>query len=452
MLDRQRLLRHAPDSALLLVLIFLTLSLVGYDPADVPGVTAEPPNLPPSNPCGPVGAMLADRLFRAIGWSSYLVLVGIGAAVVLLFRRRGVPEPGLRLVGFGLVLAVTSALVHKFGAGLEPSPPVGGGGFIGALAATFLEGQFGPAGMYLILAAAGVVGLALCQDALLLWPIQEIRRAFRGDGPAAPLDPAAVLRAESPLILPPSSFVLTDGDSSSRRAPRPALNRPPLAEGLVAAPPARSPGPVPAIIQETPAGPVAVPDPRGFLLPSHELLEPPPPFPIQEHEAKIHARAMLLERTLLDFGYQVRVVQIDTGPVITQFEIELEAGLRVSRIISLADDLAIALAVPSVRIVAPIPGKTTVGIEVPNERRAMVRLGEVIAAIQARPDHAFKIPLFLGKDVKGIPLAFDLADMPHLLIAGRTGTGKSVCLNAMILSILMTKRPEEVNSSSGSRT
>ena len=153
---------------------------------------------------------------------------------------------------------------------------------------------------------------------------------------------------------------------------------------------------------------------------------------------------MLLERTLLDFGYQVRVVQIDTGPVITQFEIELEAGLRVSKIIGLADDLAIALAVPSVRIVAPIPGKTTVGIEVPNEHRAMVRLGEVIAAIGDRTEKQPKVPLFLGKDVKGVPLAFDLADMPHLLIAGRTGTGKSVCLNAMILSILMTKRPDEV--------
>ena len=152
---------------------------------------------------------------------------------------------------------------------------------------------------------------------------------------------------------------------------------------------------------------------------------------------------MLLERTLLDFGYKVRVVQIDTGPVITQFEIELEAGLRVSRIMSLADDLAIALAVPSVRIVAPIPGKTTVGIEVPNDRRVVVRLSEVIASVESstRPS---KIPLYLGKDVKGTPMVFDLADMPHLLMAGSTGTGKSVCLNAMILSILMTKRPDEV--------
>ena len=152
---------------------------------------------------------------------------------------------------------------------------------------------------------------------------------------------------------------------------------------------------------------------------------------------------MLLERTLLDFGYQVRVVQIDTGPVITQFEIELEAGLRVSRIMSLADDLAIALAVQSVRIVAPIPGKTTVGIEVPNDHRHMVRLSDVMRGVEGRFQEC-RIPMFLGKDAKGQPLVFDLAEMPHLLMAGRTGTGKSVCLNAMILSILMTRRPDEV--------
>jgi S-DNA-T family DNA segregation ATPase FtsK/SpoIIIE len=137
------------------------------------------------------------------------------------------------------------------------------------------------------------------------------------------------------------------------------------------------------------------------------------------------------------------VVQIDTGPVITQFEIELEPGLRVSKIVGLSNDLAIALAVPSVRIVAPIPGKTTVGIEVPNDRRSFVKLGEVVACEANRLDK-LRIPLFLGKDVKGVPIAYDLAEMPHLLIAGRTGTGKSVCINAMILSILMTRRPDEI--------
>ena len=177
----------------------------------------------------------------------------------------------------------------------------------------------------------------------------------------------------------------------------------------------------------------SVPDDGEYHLPPFELLEAPTP-PVPEQQAKVHARALLLEKTLLEFGCRVRVVEIATGPVITQFEIELEAGLRVSKINTVANDLAIALAVPNVRIVSPIPNKTTVGIEVPNERRTMVRLSEVIDGVGAHLGK-FRIPLFLGRDVKGSPLAFDLADMPHLLIAGRTGTGKSVCLNSMILSI-----------------
>jgi DNA segregation ATPase FtsK/SpoIIIE, S-DNA-T family len=250
-----------------------------------------------------------------------------------------------------------------------------------------------------------------------------------GDGLMLPAPAYSVVGAER---LPPPPIVSAGAIEQAPRAAEPSSSPRGLNQPVIARPP------------ELPrAAHAATPYAGSYVLPSADLLESPPPFPVQEHEAKIHARAMLLERTLHDFGYQVRVVQIDTGPVITQFEIELEAGLSVKRIITLADDLAIALAVPSVRIVAPIPGKTTVGIEVPNERRGTVKLSEVISAVNARPDK-LKIPLFLGKDVKGIPLAYDLADMPHLLIAGRTGTGKSVCLNAMILSILMTKRPDEV--------
>jgi S-DNA-T family DNA segregation ATPase FtsK/SpoIIIE len=139
----------------------------------------------------------------------------------------------------------------------------------------------------------------------------------------------------------------------------------------------------------------------------------------------------------------VKVVEIETGPVISQYEIELEAGLRLSKITNLADDLAIALRVPSVRIVAPIPGKNSVGIEVPNTTRQMVRLREVIEETQAK-SRTMKIPIFLGKDVAGNPMVVDMASMPHLLIAGRTGTGKSVCLNSIIVSMLMTRRPDEV--------
>jgi DNA segregation ATPase FtsK/SpoIIIE, S-DNA-T family len=448
---RQRVLRSAPLVAFGLGVVFLGLSLGGYSPADPPGWGAFPLNDPPANPCGPVGALLAHILFISLGWSSWLLLLGLAVLNVLLIARRTVPDRLAPAVGFVITLVVSAGFIHRLAPGLRPSPTVGTGGYIGATVAIFLEAYFHLTGMILILAAIGLLGLALCHEVLFVWPFQELRgwitdrwRRRRGSGHLdrhvgggsllVLADPGERDRAGYAAVSPSHPLPLlgapdpgaTGADAGLRRLLPPATAFPqPAGSGPAYMPPAPyQPG--------TP-----------FELPPIEILEPATSFPVQEHETQVNARAMLLERTLLDFGYQVRVVQIDTGPVITQFEIELEAGLRVSKIMSLADDLAIALAVPSVRIVAPIPNKTTVGIEVPNDHRNMVRLGEVMAGISGRSKEC-KIPLFLGKDVKGQPLIFDLAEMPHLLMAGRTGTGKSVCLNAMILSILMTKRPDEV--------
>jgi S-DNA-T family DNA segregation ATPase FtsK/SpoIIIE len=188
------------------------------------------------------------------------------------------------------------------------------------------------------------------------------------------------------------------------------------------------------------ATPAAVED---YELPSSDLLLPSDDVNFEAQAAEVRRKAKILEKTFLDFGFTVKVVEIETGPVIAQYEVELEAGLRLSKITGLADDLAIALRVPSVRIVAPIPGKNTVGIEVPNEERQIVRLREVVEEASAKVKK-MRIPLFLGKDVSGNALVVDLSTLPHLLIAGRTGTGKSVCLNAIISSILMTRRPDEV--------
>lgn len=180
-----------------------------------------------------------------------------------------------------------------------------------------------------------------------------------------------------------------------------------------------------------------------YVLPGIDLLTEGDDISYEEQAVEVRRKAKILEQTFADFGFDVKVVEIETGPVIAQYEIELAAGLRLSKISGLADDLAIALRVPSVRIVAPIPGKCTVGIEVPNEKRQMVRMREVIEEGNAATKK-MKIPLFLGKDVSGNPLVVDLASLPHLLIAGRTGTGKSVCLNSIITSILMTRRPDEI--------
>ena len=180
-----------------------------------------------------------------------------------------------------------------------------------------------------------------------------------------------------------------------------------------------------------------------YDLPTVDMLQQAEDVSFEQQEKEALRNAKILEKTFLEFGFTVKVVAVETGPVIAQYELQLEAGLRLSKITGLADDLAIALRVPSVRIVAPIPGKNTVGIEVPNETRQVVRLREVMEEAQDK-FKKMKIPIFLGKDVAGDPMVVDLATMPHLLIAGRTGTGKSVCLNAIICSMLMTRRPDEV--------
>ncbi|WP_442510585.1 DNA translocase FtsK 4TM domain-containing protein [Novipirellula sp. SH528] len=182
---------------------------------------------------------------------------------------------------------------------------------------------------------------------------------------------------------------------------------------------------------------------EDYRLPPIELLEQSDDVSYDEQLIEVRRKAQILEDTFKDFGFNIRVVEIETGPVIAQYEIELEAGLRLSKITGLADDLAIGLRVPSVRIVAPIPGKNTVGIEVPNENRQVVRLRDVIEESDMSRSK-MNIPVFLGKDVSGNPMVVGLEKMPHLLIAGRTGTGKSVCLNAIITSILMMCRPDEV--------
>jgi len=198
----------------------------------------------------------------------------------------------------------------------------------------------------------------------------------------------------------------------------------------------------PAAVSASPAGRAKTERP-GYSLPAVDLLTEGEEFPYEQLAKKARLAANTLEQAFAEFGLNVRVSEIDTGPVVTQFELELEKGLRLSKVTALEDDLAIALRVPAVRVVAPIPGKNTVGVEAPNDRQVMVRLRELLQSTGVGCE-SLRLPLFLGKDVSGRPLAVDLAKMPHLLIAGRTGTGKSVCLNTLIISLLMTRTPDEV--------
>jgi S-DNA-T family DNA segregation ATPase FtsK/SpoIIIE len=181
-----------------------------------------------------------------------------------------------------------------------------------------------------------------------------------------------------------------------------------------------------------------------YHLPSWECLCEAERGYVESQEAFVRDKAAVLEQALKEFNVDAHVVEIDTGPVITMYELSLAPGLKVSAITSLTNDIMRALKAESVRIVAPVPGKNTVGIEVPNEQKEKVRFKELL---QLAPDALakdFMIPLFLGKDASGEPLITDLVRMPHCLIAGTTGSGKSVCINTIIMSIMYLQRPDRV--------
>ncbi len=172
-------------------------------------------------------------------------------------------------------------------------------------------------------------------------------------------------------------------------------------------------------------------------------MDPPEGEQFKIDKETLHANSLILQKKLEDFGVEGEVVAVRPGPVITMYEFKPAAGVKVRRIVMLADDLAMALRAVSVRILAPIPGESVVGIEIPNPRRETVYLREVIESESYRGTDS-KITLALGKDIGGTPFATDLGRMPHLLVAGATGTGKSVSINAMILSILFKSSPQDV--------
>jgi S-DNA-T family DNA segregation ATPase FtsK/SpoIIIE len=351
-----------------------------------------------------------------LGFAVYALLAGWFILAVTLFLR---PQPWrwlLQLGGWLLLVPCATVAAHQIGQLANASAFGSSGGFLGAGLTHWLIAHFSLPIRLLLYFAAASVGLLLATQFAIVRIMLRVSRAIRAAIPA---------RQERESSLEPAEVM-----------PRPKAEKPTKFPRTI------DPKPIP-ISRPTAdlKAPVASFD-ANFELPPIGLLEDAEPFPQQDHDNHLREQGVLLEKTFTNFGLNIRVVGIHTGPVITQYEIELETGLRLNKVTVLGDDLAISLKVPSVRIVAPIPGKNTVGIEVPNEHRAVVRLKELILASAAKIAKA-KLPLFLGKDTQGHPLVYDLAEMPHLLIAGRTGTGKSVCLNAVIISLLLTKRPDE---------
>ncbi|MDB5336244.1 MAG: spoIIIE [Planctomycetaceae bacterium] len=447
MWDLRRLRTDLFALLLLVMVVFSGLSLISYDPADPPAQAVFPARTEVLNWCGPAGAYVAHFLRHWFGLGTYVLLAGTLTFDVRLFSRKPIGDPLLRIFGGLLAVSAACAALHGLMPGLGGGPIVGSGGYIGAWGWSLLEEHFRFGGICCVLVAAFLAGTLISTDLWLFKLVAYVTvipalvlRLRRGRDAVKGLWPDESTTYQSadepdlddsdaepdlPILAPPPKKAAANTPTAPRM---PVRVNPPMSMGAFRK--------IPTELPENYA-------PCEHPLPNPNILEVAQEFPYELLAKKAQIAAETLEKTFKEFGLNIRVVEIDTGPVITQFELELEAGLRLSKVSALADDLAIALRVPSVRVVAPIPGKNTVGVEVPNDTQVMVRLRELIETCGADANNK-RIPIFLGKDVSGRPLTVDLAKMPHLLIAGRTGTGKSVCLNTLILSMLMTRTPEQV--------
>jgi S-DNA-T family DNA segregation ATPase FtsK/SpoIIIE len=487
MLEHRDLKKDLLALGLAWLVVFLAASLLSYDAGDLPSKLVYPERAEVLNLCGRSGAFVSRMLLTGLGLGAYYLVFSLAMLDAMLLARRPLAQPVTRLAGWLISLAGFTTLVAMAVPQLSPGPVIGAGGYLGAAGRGLLELNFATVGAYIFTISLILGGLLLSTDYLLIqlmaWivgrPAKGIGQGMMQVGAAA----ARQLKRRSDL----DSYEPEDGTAGGAKvlavrvkgrqakvAKTAAIDEPAIqtpVEALVKAP-AQDATKDDAIVES--AEPQAAEAESGgglgsllrirkpksvkpedlqldeppqnaadYELPSIELLLPSEAFNFEEQEKDVRRKAKILEQTFKDFGFNIRVVEIQTGPVIAQFEVELEAGLRLSKITSLADDLAIALRVPSVRIVAPIPGKNTVGIEVPNSTRQIVRLREVIEEANGKAQK-MRIPVYLGKDVSGNAMTVDLSTLPHLLIAGRTGTGKSVCLNSIITSMIMTRRPDEV--------
>ncbi len=395
---------------------------------------------PETNAGGPVGHFLADLVVQAFGLAAFLVPLSVAAVAVLVMRKVSLSlsmARGIALTVQLLLLATALGLLR--GPGNETS----GGGWVGGFLATVLEGLFSMAGASMIVLTGLVMTMMIATGGSIL-----------GVAAAAGRQVTAARDALSEAF---DQWREPDEELSDE----PVVPRPRAARERVKDVPAPEAAPAAPPIVMNPSAPMPA-DPSGkpakkkvrqeefhfgpedqYELPPVSFLDARVDDGVHVDEDALIASSRILQAKLADFGVAGKVVAVRPGPVITTFEFEPAAGVKVNRVVTLADDLLMALRAMSVRILAPIPGKAVVGIEVSNPRRERVNLREIVTSEQFQTAES-RLPLALGKDTTGNTYVADLAKMPHLLMAGATGTGKSVSLNAMIMSILYKATPADV--------
>ncbi|WP_456430708.1 DNA translocase FtsK [Thermosulfuriphilus sp.] len=396
---------------------FVLTALVTYHHDD-PSLSSYT-SAPAQNAMGLMGAYLAGALFDLLGLAAFLVPLGLLWGSLGYFRWAEVDR--LFVLGGLLFLISASFLLELVNPGperliLSRYPP--GGGLLGVLAQKILGPLLGQAGFVFFSVLGLFVGWLLMSG---LSPSSLIGAASGGLTRLFGLfkrPPQGVSRTKTAPVREDDSRI------AGSPSPEPTIREPETSRLIVED---FSPSP------EVFSGP--------FTPPSLELLDAPGTPVGREARESLLARARILEEKLADFGVSGRVKEVCPGPVITVYEFEPAPGVKINRVTGLADDLALALKAESVRVVGPIPGKSVVGIEVANPQREIVHLKEIIASEAFRKSSS-RLTIALGKDISGHPVVADLAKMPHLLIAGATGTGKSVCLNAMIISLIYKSTPQ----------
>jgi DNA segregation ATPase FtsK/SpoIIIE, S-DNA-T family len=420
----------------------LLLSFGSYD-----GMTADGAPIPGGNLIGPFGMWTAHGAFAALGAAAYIVDVCLWVFGWMLFTGR---SDGVRLRSvFGVVAIVllSAIFLHTL---MDETTVLGGhaaGGAIGLVLGALMIGAVSSTGTYIITVGGVLLIVVLITD-LSLYLVSRTCGilALRGAKTAGALG-VRVVKAwrEAPT-------------TDDARAPAPLIVVPGALEPEEAAPPAPS---EPVIVtkakpkkkaKERPAADEQLVICRDAPAPSEAKFTTPPLSllaPAEQASARVD-RAYLVEmterllRVLADFGVVGEVRAIHPGPVVTMFEFQPRSGTKLSKIESLSSEIAMALEMTRVRVVAPIPGKNAVGFEIPNKERETVRLREILEDDSFAANHKAKLPLALGKDISGAPFTVDLAKMPHLLMAGTTGSGKSVSVNTMLLSLLYRYTPDDL--------
>ena len=458
-LDKLTMVRkRATSMALVFAALFIFLSLVTFSDRDLTQ-THWPPAGRFENVCGRAGAVLSHWLMVNFGYAAYVAAaLAVGFAIRCLMKRDLI-DAWMGVFGGLVMLVSASAAVQLVGPETEHMP--GSGGIVGIAVSDALVQYFGATGSWLITVLLfSLGGLLLSADELAVWAARkaavqarrwlDARRARAsavskppiktGKPPIITSKPAAAQKTE------PAAIKAATAEPPARQAEAPAKKVEEEEEPEEKLPPV----PVQAsAAKQKPIDKIAVVPSSvvgaGYELPPLSVLEQPEPFDEKALESFIRENSALLERTLSEFGIGAHVVGIEKGPSVTRYELALAAGIKVNRVTGLSDDIAMAVKAPTVRVVAPIPGKSTVGVEVPNSIKEIVRLVELLTCDEflAKKDRLI-LPVLLGKDASGTPILNDLTRMPHLLIAGATGSGKSVCLNSIIVTILMLNRPENV--------